>query len=338
MRSIINKLKRSQPHRIDVHHHILPSFYVAALEGIGITTSFGLPFPKWSPEEAIEVMDKNSIATAITSISTPGVYFKDSSFSRDLARRCNEYSAQLMRKYPDRFGAFASLPLPDVEDALNELEYAIDELNLDGVVLMSNVEGHYLGDPTYNELFAELNRRKIVVYIHPHDLPDAEIPYYIKGPLDAALDTTRAVMSLLYAGALERYTDIKIILSHAGGIVPYLARRIALGRYEEANQTAYDKGMYDFTLRNRDPEDGINILKRLYYDTLSPAGNSAFRTLQELVDPSHILLATDYVFLPKRFVSSKIAAVRRYDGFDNQTVAAIERENALELFPRFKEV
>ena len=150
---------------IDVHHHILPSFYVAALEGIGITTSFGLPFPKWSPEEAIEVMDKNSIATAITSISTPGVYFKESSFSRDLARRCNEYSAQLMREYPDRFGAFASLPLPDVEGALNELEYAIDELNLDGVVLMSNVEGHYLGDPAYEELFAELNRRKLVVFI-----------------------------------------------------------------------------------------------------------------------------------------------------------------------------
>jgi len=113
---------------IDVHHHILPSFYVAALEGIGITTSFGLPFPKWSPEEAIEVMDKNSIATAITSISTPGVYFKESSFSRDLARRCNEYSAQLMREYPDRFGAFASLPLPDVEGALNEGVSDLDTL------------------------------------------------------------------------------------------------------------------------------------------------------------------------------------------------------------------
>lgn len=134
------------------------------------------------------------------------------------------------------------------------------------------------------------------------------------------------------------YTDIKIILSHAGGIVSYWARRIALGQYEEANQITYDRGMYDFTLRNRDMEDGIKILKRLYYDTMSPAGNGAFRTLQELVDPSHILLATDYVFLPKRLVSSKIAAVRRYDGFDSQTVAAIERENALELFPRFKEV
>ena len=337
MMSMINKPKKSQPYRIDVHHHILPPFYVAALESIGITTSFGLPFPDWSPEEAIDVMDKNRIATAITSISTPGVYFKDSSFARDLARRCNEYAAQLMRDHLDRFGAFASLPLPDVKGASRELEYAMDTLKLDGVVLMSNVGGHYPGEQAYDELFAEFNRRKMVVYIHPHDPPDARIPEYLKGPLDAALDTTRAVISLLYAGFLERYPDVRIILSHTGGIVPYLARRIVLGRYEEANQTAYDKGMYDFTASNRDPEEGIRLLKRLYYDTLSPAGNGGFRTLQELVDPSHILLATDYVFLPKKFTAMKIAAVRRHKGFDDQTLAAIERENALELFPRLKE-
>jgi len=338
MMSIINKLKRSQPYRIDIHHHILPPFYVAALESIGITTAYGVPFPDWSPEETMGVLDKNRIATAITSIPMLGVYYKDSSFARDLVRRCNEYSAQLMRDYPGRFGAFASLPLPDMEDALRELEYAIDTLKLDGVVLMSNIGGHYPGDQAYDELFAEFNRKKMVVYIHPNNPPDAGIPEYLKIPLDTALDTTRAVISLLYAGFLERYPDVRIILSHTGGIVPYLARRIVLGRYEEANQTAYDKGMYDFTLRNRDPEEGIEILKRLYYDTLSPAGNDAFRTLQELVDPSHILLATDYPMLPKKFTAMKIAAVRRYKGFDDKKVAAIERENALELFPRFKEV
>ncbi|MFC2004744.1 amidohydrolase family protein [Chloroflexota bacterium] len=336
--SKINKEKKSQPYRIDVHHHIIPPFYVAVLESLGITTSFGLRFPNWSAKEAMNVMDKNRIATAITSISTPGVYFKDSSFSRDLARRCNEYSSQLMRDYPGRFGAFASLPLPDVEGALRELEYAMDTLKLDGVVLMSNVEGHYPGNQAYDELFAEFNHRKIVVYIHPHDPPDAGIPEYLKGPLDAALDTTRAAVSLLYAGFLERYPDIRFILSHTGGIVPYLARRIVLGRYEEANQTAYDKGMYDFTLSNRDPEEGLKILKSLYYDTLSPAGNDAFRTLQEFVEPSHILLATDYVFLPKIFTSKKIVAVKNYKGFNDHALKKIERENALELFPRLKEV
>ena len=332
------KYRKSKQYRIDIHHHIIPQFYVEALKSIGITTSFGLPFPKWTPEETLNVMYKNGIATAITSISTPGVYFKDPEFSKDLAHRCNQYSAQLVKEYPSRFGAFASLPLPDVEGALNELEYAMDELHLDGVVLMSNVEGCYPGNAAYEKLLAELNRRKAVVYIHPNDSPDPEVPSYIKGPLDAALDTTRAVMSLLYSGALERYSDIKIILSHVGGMVPFLARRIALGCFEEARQTNYDRGMYDFNLKAKDVEVRIKILSRLYYDILSPAGNGAFRTLQELVDPSHILLSTDYAFLPSRFVSSKIAAFRRYKGFNKQTIAAIERDNALKLFPRFKEI
>jgi len=125
------------PHyRIDIHHHIVPKFYVGTLKEIGITTCFGLAFPDWSPEKAINVLNKNKIATAITSISTPGVYFKNSAFSSELASQCNEYSAELIRKYLGRFGAFASLPLQDVEGSLNELEYAMDVLHLDGVILM----------------------------------------------------------------------------------------------------------------------------------------------------------------------------------------------------------
>jgi len=145
--NISKKLLPQQPDRIDVHHHILPPVYISALAKIGITSAGDVPFPNWNAQQSLDVMDRNGIATAITSISSPGVYFGDSEFSGDLAKRCNEFSANLVRENQKRFGGFAVLPLPDVKAALRELEYALDVLKLDGVVLLTNVDGHYLGTP-----------------------------------------------------------------------------------------------------------------------------------------------------------------------------------------------
>lgn len=335
-KAILSK-KRSPPHRIDIHHHIVPSFYVSILESIGVTGCPGFPFPKWTPQRALDVMNRHGIATAITSISTPGVYFQDPFFSRDLARRCNEYAARLAGDHPDRFGAFASLPLPDVEGALQELEYAIDTLGLDGVVLLSNVEGHYLGDPKYKELFAELDRQRTTVFIHPNDPPGDRKLVHLYPITEWCLDTTRAVVNLMYSGTLQRYPNIRFILSHAGGTVPFLAWRIALGRYKEANNIAYDKAMYDFTMGNKNLQKSINILKQLYYDTTSSTTPYALRSLQELVDPSHILFGSDYVWAPSLVIPALIRGLKSHDGFDEQALSAVERESALELFPRFKE-
>ena len=318
-----NKQKNSQSHRIDVHHHILPPFYVAALEGIGVTVA---PFPEWTAQKSLDIMDEHGITTAITSISTPGVYFKDSSFSRDLARRCNEYSAQLIRDYPGRFGAFASLPLPDVEGALQELEYAIDTLKLDGVVLMSNVAGHYLGDPAYDELFAEFNRRKTVVFIHPNDPPSSGISAFVEYPHDA----TRAVASLMYAGVLKRYSKIRFVLAHAGGTVPFASLRIiACGMEMEVLQVNILKLLYDVLRRTR-------ALKRMYYDTAASTDIYALRALTGHAKPSHLLFGTNYVWTPSSVIPLFIKELKEYDGFDGKMLASLERENALELFPRFK--
>src|SRR6185369_10322070 len=103
------------PFRIDVHHHILPTEYVSALARINITGGGGIPFPRWSVEDALALMDRHGIQAAVTSISSPGVHFGDAAAARDLARRCNEISARLVSDHPDRFGAFATLPLPDVD-------------------------------------------------------------------------------------------------------------------------------------------------------------------------------------------------------------------------------
>ena len=311
------------PHRIDIHHHILPPVYTSTLEKIGITGAGGIPFPDWNAQQSLYVMDRNGIATAITSVSSPGVYFGDNAFSRNLARRCNEFSANLVDEHPKRFGAFAVLPLPDVSGALREVEYALDKLKLDGTVLLSNVRGHYLGAPEFDELFYELNRRKAIVYIHPTDPPEENLTKLNlpSSLVEFVFDTTRAIANLIYSGTVERCPDIRFIVSHAGGTAPYLAWRISLFQYKKA-------GML--------PQGVITYLKRLYYDTALSAAPYALRSLQELVDPSHILFGSDYPFAPESLTSATIRGLKNYGSFDEHALKAIEQENALRLFPRLR--
>ena len=312
-----------EPHRIDVHHHIVPREYVEALAGIGIETPGGFPFPDWSPEAALELMDESGIATAMTSISAPGVYFGDDAFARDLARRCNEISAGLVGDHPNRFGAFAVLPLPDVDAALRELEYALDTLGLDGVVLMTSVGNKYLGDPAFEPLLEEIDRRRTVVYTHPNIPPGFEVPELIlPAPLiEFIFDTTRAATNMVLGGTLERHPDIQLILSHAGGAVPYIAGRIAL---------VDDNPLVSGSI----PRGAIAALERFYYDTALSATRYALPSLKELVDPAHILFGSDYPFAPKGIMADTISGLETHGGFDATARRAIERDNAARLFPR----
>jgi 6-methylsalicylate decarboxylase len=310
-----------ESHRIDVHHHILPPDYVSALASAGITASGGRQLPAWDVQSMLELMDRHAIATAITSISEPGIYFGTPAFARDLARLCNEFSAQLIHEYPQRFGAFAILPLPDIDAALRELEYAMGILHLDGVVLLSNFEGRYPGDPAFEELFTELNRRNAIVFLHP-TVPAINTGLKLDLPpflVEFVFDTTRAVTNLIYSGTLERFPDIRFILAHAGGTVPYLAYRIALGQ----------------VMLPGAPQGVLTYLKQLYYDTALSANPYALCSLQELVDASHILFGSDYPFAPEIVTSFTVKGIQNYDGFDEQARKAIERDSALALFPRF---
>jgi 6-methylsalicylate decarboxylase len=311
-----------EPYRIDTHHHILPPDYLSALASLGITASGGRPLPEWDVHSTLALMDRHAIATAITSIAEPGIYFGDRRFARDLARRCNEYSAQLLHEYPQRFGALAILPLPDVDAALRELEYALDTLQLDGVVLLSSVDGRYPGDPMFDELFTELNRRKAVVFLHPtvpaiNSELKLDLPSFL---IEFVFDTTRAVTNLIYSGTLERCPGIRFILAHVGGTVPYLAYRISMGQIMLPGA----------------PQGVMTYLKQFYYDTALSANPYALRSLQELVDATHILFGSDYPFAPEVVTGFTVHGVQNYHGFDEQARKAIERESALALFPRFK--
>jgi predicted TIM-barrel fold metal-dependent hydrolase len=315
----------ASPGRIDVHHHILPAEYVSAAARFGVVNAGDIAFPSWSRDAALSLMDRVGIRTAVTSIAAPGVHFGDRGAACDLARRCNEISARLITDRPDRFGAFAVLPMPDVEGSLEELAYALDTLRLDGVVLLASYGDHYLGDARFDPLFAELNRRKAVVFVHPAIPVTSQA---LKLTLPAAMvefvfDTTRAVANLIYSGSLERYSDVSIILSHAGGTVPYVAWRLAQGALIPA-------------LKEKAPKGAIAYLKRLYYDTAMSATPYALNSLRALVAPSQIVFGSDYPFLPEAQIRESIAGLDGYRDFDGAARAAMERNNALALFPRLQ--
>jgi predicted TIM-barrel fold metal-dependent hydrolase len=311
------------PTKIDVHHHVAPPNYVSTLAARGITETGGRPFPAWSPEEHLSLMDRHGIAMAMMSVSAPGVYFGDRELARELARACNEFLAELVRSHPGRFGAFAVLPLPDVDAALEELAYALDTLGLDGVSLTSSVDRRYMGDPAFSGLFDELNRRGAVVFMHPHTpeenvVPGLDLPSSL---IEFVFETTRAVGKLLFSGTLERCPDVRLILPHAGGTVPYIALRLCLGQFWPG-------------LQEQVPQGVIAYLNRLYYDTALAAAPYALRSLSELVDVSHILFASDYPFAPELATVATIGGLESYYASRPDDLDAVYQRNARALFPR----
>jgi predicted TIM-barrel fold metal-dependent hydrolase len=266
-------------------------------------------------------MDNWHIRTAITSL-TPRVVLKNIHRLRELARDCNEFQARMAQDHPTRLGSFALLPLPDVNGALEEISYALDVLRLDGVGLFSSVNDRYLGDPSFDPVFDELNQRKAVVFIHPTHCEAPEHTRLHAPPfvVEYVFDTTRAVVNLIHAGTLKRCPDIRFIVAHGGGTVPFLAQRIAMMEGHRAAQGV--TGV-------------IATLRSLYYEIASTTSAFALRSLQELADPEHILWGSDLPFVYGERLQEEVNHWEHYDGFDATARLNVEQQNALRLFPRF---
>jgi aminocarboxymuconate-semialdehyde decarboxylase len=308
---------------VDTHHHILPDFFFQATNETGSPVG-GIAPQAWSKEGALSFMDDAGIDVGITSISTPGVHMGDDAKARALARRCNEYAAGLVRERPDRFGGFACMPLPDVDGALAELGYALDVLKLDGVLLFSNARGIYLGDDRFKPLFDELERRKAVVFIHPTVSPD-QSAHALGLPdtlIDFTADTTRAVAKLHYSNTFARTRNIKYILSHAGGTIPYLAHRFAIVDAMKAIPGEEERGTAADTLR------------RLYYDTAASWTDPVLSMLRAIVGVDRVLFGSDFPYVRRDIAVGSVQALEQTKALDDAERVNILSGTASTLLPR----
>lgn len=311
--------------RIDTHHHVLPPEYIATVgdQVIGAPAPNGRP-PRWEVADSLQAMDRNGIDTAVVSLSSPSIWFGNSSDAKRLARSCNHFAAQMVADHPRRFGFFATVPLPDVTAALEEARFALDVLHGDGIVLMTNYDDRYLGDPAFARFFDEINERKAIVYVHPHvcGCSAGLMPDWPASGIEFPHDTTRTVGSLLFGGVFSRCPDIRFIFSHAGGTVPFLAHRIAL------------VGAVHERLSGRVPQgQALPILRKQYYDTALSANPIALGALLQFVPPTQILLGTDFPFAPEPVMRDTLAGLRD-QGLNKESLMAIEGGNAAGLFAR----
>ncbi|MBV8348405.1 MAG: amidohydrolase [Mycolicibacterium sp.] len=306
--------------RIDTHHHLIPPDYRKALQKAGIDEAGGRVLPDWSPEASLQTMAELDVATAILSVSTPGTSFLGAaSDAAALARDLNDYAAALVAKQPDRFGFFATVPMPHIDESVTETVRALDDLKADGVVLLANSASTYLGHGDQRDLFAVLDSRSAVVFIHPSELPGPTVPGVMPFAADFLLDTTRAAYLLVRNAIRRSYPNIKFILSHAGGFVPYASHRMAVA-------ITSDTG--------RSPADTLDDFASFYFDTALSSSAAALPSLLAFAKPGHITFGSDWPFAPLPAARLFAAGLETYAGLDTEARSAIERTNALALFPR----
>jgi predicted TIM-barrel fold metal-dependent hydrolase len=301
------------PHRIDVHYHGNSPGFIAAIKAHNTGQT---ALMNWTPAKALEDMDRDGVATSIMSTSEPSVYFGDAAAARALARECNDYAARLVADHPTRFGMFATLPLPDVDGTLREIEYAFDTLKADGVCFMSSYDGKYLGDPMFAPVMDELNRRNAVAYTHPfRGAMISMLPDNRALGITLSTETTVTIESILYTGTAMRCPDIRFIWSHGGGTAPYITGRLGAAIGPDGK-----------------PNANLAALQKFYYDTAQAFNPYTLATFTKVVPNSHILFGTDYPFAQAGTVAKGLADY----SFTPANLRAIERDNALDLFPRLK--
>jgi predicted TIM-barrel fold metal-dependent hydrolase len=316
---------------IDVHCHFLPTAYRQELEKAGRAGMDAFPLPQWSAEKHLEDMEQMGVDIAILNLSSPDINWGDDQIARRLARDANEVAAETVRTYPARFGFFATLPLPDIDASLAELEYAFDVLHADGVRFYSNSRGVYLGDPRLEPVFAELSRRKAVVTMHPVKPlagPEGLFPSYKGHPwLDFMFESTRALANLIANDVFVRNPGIKFICPHLGTLFPLLA-----GRMQNTAKLLIHYGVAD---QGFEVPDVRGVLGDLYYDI---AGGFALPVqvpaLLSIGRVDHMVFGSDYPFAPAAVGAQVLDEFRHLDLLTPEEREGVLSVNALRLFPR----
>jgi predicted TIM-barrel fold metal-dependent hydrolase len=303
--------------RIDVHHHIVPPSLVRAVGAQRLGTASA----NWNTTQALEAMDQAGVSTGISSIAPAGDPFSDRATAVRLCRECNDYAARLVADHRRRFGIFASLPLPNIDASLREIEYAFETLKADGVGLFTNYGDKWLGDPAFNPVFEELNRRNAVVYTHPNTANCCRnlLPNIGDGAIEWGTDTTRAIAQIIFGGAAARYPNVRMIFSHGGGTMPFLVERF----------TTMARGPQ---FASKFPRGFAGVAANFFYDSAQVANSAAMSALSKVVPISQIVFGTDYPF---RTLADHVKGLKECGVFSTAELQAIDR-NALTLLPKFK--
>jgi 6-methylsalicylate decarboxylase len=305
---------------VDLHHHFSPPLFAEVSAEKKVLPK---PMVGWSVEKTIDDMDKAGVGTAFNSIVTPGVWFGDPEQARHLARTSNEYAAKLMSDHPGRFGSFATVTLPDMDGSLRELEYALDVLKADGIMLFTSYQDKWLGDPFFAPLFEELDRRRAVVFVHPttNQCCANLLPGVSAAEIEYGTDTTRAIVRMVYSGSAKRYSNVRMIFSHGGGTMPYL-----IGRFVNRVSRSQDDA--------REQHDFQAEVGGFYYDTAQTFHPVPMTALKHVVPVSQILFGTDY---PYRSSLENTKGLTASQAFTPEELELVKRDNAVRLLPRLRQ-
>jgi 6-methylsalicylate decarboxylase len=327
-------MTRSRTPLLDVHAHFATNDYIVAASAAGHSMPDGMEWPTWNVGQNLKLMDQWGVGTAVLSVSSPGTHFGDNASARALSRQVNEFGAALTRKYPGRFGHFASLPLPDVTGCLDELRYALDELGSDGAIVLTNAHGTYLGDDSFEPLWAELSRRHAVVFVHPTSPPCAEaLTLGRPAPMmEFIFDTSRTVCDLLFRGVFTRHPGIEWIFPHGGGALPLLADRLELFRTVFSGESR--SGSSDAATVQAQ-------LRRLWFDMAGTPFPHQVPALVDAFGSDRVLYGSDSYWTPAAGVTAQVASVDAASGggpgdtSDGPDWRALTSRNAARLLRRF---
>jgi predicted TIM-barrel fold metal-dependent hydrolase len=316
---------------VDVHSHaLLPRWLDAVSEVTHLPRDrlqiAGTPVPEWSVEHHLAMMDAHGIAACVLSWPSATSFLKGRP-ARELARAMNEEFASIIARHPKRFGAFAVLPLDDMDAAVEEMAYALDVLKLDGVSSSTHIGGVYLGDGRFDSWFSEMNRRATTLFVHPTTPVGSEqVSMGINvAILEFMFDSTRMATNMILSGAKKRFADIRMICTHGGGTVPYLASRISI------LEPVFGAGPNRAVLSS---EEILSGLSTFYFDLTASTAAASLDAIRHLVPASQLMLGFDFPMMPANTIAPSLGWFEDYQQLAMADRDKIIQGNALGLLPR----